>query len=62
MQASEHEPVTAPASNPAAAHHDRRDLLDALCGASSPWHDLDSEGIPANPPSCHLEHRETGRA
>ena len=24
---------------------DRRDLLNALCGVSEPWHDLDSEGM-----------------
>jgi hypothetical protein len=24
------------------------DLLDALCGVSEPWHDLYSEGFPAN--------------
>ena len=24
---------------------DRRDYLNALCGISEPWHDLDSEGM-----------------
>jgi len=26
----------------------RRDWLDAICGVSEPWHDLCSEGFPAN--------------
>jgi hypothetical protein len=26
---------------------DRIVFLDALCGVSEPWHDLDSEGFPA---------------
>jgi hypothetical protein len=26
---------------------DRRDFLDAIAGASDPWHDLDSEGLVA---------------
>lgn len=24
---------------------DLRDFLDAVCGASDPWHDLDDEGL-----------------
>ena len=25
--------------------NDRRDFLNAICGVSEPWHDLDPEGV-----------------
>ena len=61
MPRTDSEPLAMTAAEQAAAYYWRRDLLDALCGASSPWTDLDSEGIPAASRGSCLEHAETGR-